>query len=105
MSDKKEILVYADWEGLNEPTYMGLLSAIPVKGKEVFSFEYDKAWLKLGFTHIMDPDLQLYSGRYFPKENRSNFGVFLDSSPDRWGRVLMERREVALARKEKREIN
>ena len=105
MSDKKEILVYADWEGLNEPNYMGLLSAIPVKGKEVFSFEYDKSWLKSGFTHIIDPDLQLYSGRYFPKENRPNFGVFLDSSPDRWGRVLMERREAALARKDKREIN
>ncbi|MBK8416337.1 MAG: HipA domain-containing protein [Bacteroidetes bacterium] len=105
MSDKKEILVYADWEGLNEPNYMGLLSAIPVKGKEVFSFEYDKSWLKSGFTHIIDPDLQLYSGRYFPKEIRPNFGVFLDSSPDRWGRVLMERREAALARKDKREIN
>lgn len=103
MRSKKDILVYAHWEGLHEPTLMGILSATPAKGKEVFSFEYDKDWLKSGFTSIIDPDLQLYSGRYFPKDERSNFGVFLDSCPDRWGRMLMERREAALARKEKRD--
>lgn len=103
MSSKKDILVYAHWEGLQESTLMGILSATPAKGKEVFSFEYDKDWLKSGFTSIIDPDLQLYSGRYFPKDERLNFGVFLDSCPDRWGRILMERREAALARKEKRE--
>ncbi len=106
MSSKKNVLVYAHWEGLNEPTQMGILSTTPAKGKEVFSFEYTKDWLKSGFNHTIDPDLQLYSGQYFPKEEKINFGVFLDSCPDRWGRILMERREAALARKEKRaEIN
>jgi hypothetical protein len=33
---------------------------------------------------------------------RQNFGIFLDSAPDRWGRVLMQRRENAHARHEKR---
>jgi serine/threonine-protein kinase HipA len=33
---------------------------------------------------------------------RKNFGIFLDSAPDRWGRVLMQRRENARARQEKR---
>ena len=28
----------------------------------------------------------------------SNFGLFLDSSPDRWGRFLMQRREAVLAK-------
>ena len=36
-------------------------------------------------------------------DEKSNFGLFLDSSPDRWGRVLLRRREAALARLEKRE--
>jgi len=103
MSSKKNILVYAHWEGFKEPTLMGILSATSAKGKEVFSFEYTKEWLKLGFNHAIDPDLQLYSGQYFPKEEKINFGVFLDSCPDRWGRILMERREAACARKEKRE--
>ena len=102
MNSKKEILVYAHWEGFHQPTLMGILSATPAKGKEVFSFEYDKDWLNSEFNTMIDPDLQLYSGRYFPRDEKINFGVFLDSCPDRWGRVLMERREAALARKEKR---
>ena len=51
---------------------------------------------------MLDPDLQFYSGRYFPKDEKLNFGMFLDSCPDRWGRVLMERREAALAKIENR---
>ena len=39
----------------------------------------------------------------FLTEGKSNFGVFLDSCPDRWGRVLMDRREADLwQKKEKR---
>jgi serine/threonine-protein kinase HipA len=102
MSKEKQIEVYAHWEGLRDPLLMGILAVIPAKGKEVFSFEYSKAWLQSGFTHILDPDLELFSGRYFPKNEKSNFGAFLDSCPDRWGRVLMDRKEAALARKEKR---
>lgn len=102
MSEKKEILVYAHWERFKDPFLMGTLSATPAKGKEVFSFEYTKEWLQSELTYMLDPDLQLYSGRYFPKEEKPNFGAFLDSCPDRWGRVLMDRREAALARNEKR---
>jgi serine/threonine-protein kinase HipA len=102
MSGGKKILVYAHWNGFKDPVLMGILSAAPAKGKEVFSFEYAKEWLQSGSTSMIDPDLQLYSGRYFPRDEKMNFGVFLDSCPDRWGRVLMERREAALARKEKR---
>ena len=102
MSGKKEILVYANWEVFKDPVLMGILSATPAKGKEVFSFEYTKEWLQYGSRSMIDPDLQLYSGRYFPRDEKMNFGVFLDSCPDRWGRVLMDRRETVLARKEKR---
>ena len=102
MSEKKEILVYAHWEGIENPFLMGTLSSIPAKGKEVFSFEYTKEWLQSELTHMLDPDLQLYSGRYFPRDEKLNFGAFMDSSPDRWGRVLMDRREAILARKENR---
>lgn len=69
----------------------------------MFSFEYDAAWL--GSTHCaqLDPTLALYRGPLFPTAGRANFGVFLDSCPDRWGRVLMRRREAHLARSEGRE--
>lgn len=102
MNEKKEILVYAHYAEFKDPFLMGTLSATPAKGKEVFSFEYTKEWLQSESTYMLDPDLQLYSGRYFPKEEKPNFGAFLDSCPDRWGRVLMDRREAALARNEKR---
>jgi serine/threonine-protein kinase HipA len=104
MSSKKEILVYAHWEEFKDPVLMGVLSATPAKGEEVFSFEYNKEWLKSGYTYMLDPDLQLYEGRYFPRDEKPNFGVFLDSCPDRWGRVLMDRREAVLAKQEKRPV-
>ena len=54
---------------------------------------------------MLDPSLQLFSGLHYLNEDQDNFGIFLDSSPDRWGRILMRRREAALARNEDREEN
>ena len=103
IDNKRVVFVYADWEGLKGPILLGTLSATHLRGKEIFSFEYDKDWLKSKYVQILDPDLQLYSGlQYLQDETKSNFGIFLDSSPDRWGRILMRRREAALARQEQR---
>ena len=102
MSAEKEILVYAHWKSLPEPEQMGVLRATPSRGKEIFSFEYFPAWISSGYKHTIDPDLQFYSGLQYAKEDKNNFGIFLDSSPDRWGRLLMRRREAALARIEDR---
>ncbi len=103
---KREIYVYANWDGIVGPTLMGTLSAEPVRGKEVFSFEYEKNWLESGHAQLIDPDLQFYAGpQYLNADAKSNFGIFLDSSPDRWGRILMRRKEAALARLEERKEN
>lgn len=99
---KKEILVYAHWQRLLKPARMGNLTVTPSKGKETFSFEYSDEWLKSGFSQMIDPDLQLYSGAYYPRGEKINFGIFLDSCPDRWGRVLMQRREAIIAKAEER---
>lgn len=99
---RKDIQVYAHWLGFKEPVLMGILAAVTGRGKESFSFEYNVEWLKSGFSQMIDPDLQLYSGAYYPRDEKENFGIFLDSCPDRWGRVLMQRREAAIAKKEKR---
>lgn len=100
---KRSILVYAHWRGIAEPLLMGTLISDRLKGKEIFSFEYDEDWLKNGPSHLLDPGLQLFSGPHYVSQEQENFGIFLDSSPDRWGRILMRRREAALARVEKRE--
>jgi serine/threonine-protein kinase HipA len=57
-------------------------------------------------AQLLDPDLQLYDGLQYLNDNqKTNFGLFLDSSPDRWGRILMRRREAALARQQARPQN
>ena len=100
---RKEILVYADWIGIKEPALMGTLYSEIVRGNETFSFEYSEEWLQSKFAQVLDPDLSLFSGIHYLTNNKINFGIFLDSSPDRWGRVLMRRREAAFARRENRQ--
>ena len=101
-TQQRTIRVYAHWVKLEQPILIGLLHSKQLRGKEVFSFAYDNDWLKSVSVQNLDPDLQLYSGQQYLAERKSNFGIFLDSSPDRWGRVLMDRRESAVARKEER---
>jgi len=97
MSTKTDIYVYAHWIGMQEPKIVGILSAQQAKGKKAFSFEYDKDWLKSGQQFLLEPDIQLYGGPQYPNQ-KENFGIFLDSMPDTWGRTLMKRREAQLAR-------
>lgn len=101
-SNQKILNVYAHWIGMKDPMFMGELKAEFARGKEIFSFNYSDAWLNSRYSQILDPELQFYSGSQFASDDKSNFGVFLDSSPDRWGRILMKRREAALARSEGR---
>ena len=81
---------------------MGTLHAQSAGREEVFSFEYAPEWLRNEAAFAFDPDLQLLEGAQYPAQSRSNFGIFLDSSPDRWGRLLMQRRENLRARQEER---
>ena len=104
-NNQREILVYAHWKGIQPPLLMGFLRASQLRGKEIFSFEYTNDWLNSGNSKNLDPDLKLYSGNQYLNDEKSNFGIFFDSSPDRWGRVLMTRREVLLARSENRKAN
>lgn len=94
---KFDIYVFADWYWLIEPKLVGTLSAHFAKGKKAFSFEYDRDWLKTDQKHLLDPDIKFYSGPQFPS-NKENFGIFLDSMPDTWGKTLMKRRVAQDAR-------
>ena len=94
---KTAIYVYAHWLGMQEPKLIGILSAQQAKGKKAFSFEYDTAWLKTGQKFLLDPDISLFSGAQYPNQ-KDNFGIFLDSMPDTWGRTLMKRRAAQWAR-------
>ena len=99
--NQKTIFVYDDFSK-ELPVLMGSLYVNVIKGGESYSFEYDKDWLrKTGLTLTLDPELMPYSGRQYPT-GKNIFGLFADASPDRWGRVLMNKRERILAEKEGR---
>lgn len=99
---ERTIYVYENWSE-EEPVLIGRLYVSHVRGKEQFAFEYDHSWLVSDFAnYLLDPDLLLYNGRQYAPMDKALFGVFADSCPDRWGRLLMKRREAVQARKEAR---
>ena len=101
VSKEKTIFVYDDFS-MQNPILIGILYVNSLKGGESYSFEYDREWLKKTSLKItLDPELMPYSGRQYPF-GKTIFGLFSDSSPDRWGRVLMNKRERILAGKEGR---
>lgn len=99
--EEKTIYVYDNFTSI-EPVLLGKLYVGVIKGAETYSFEYDAGWLKnKKLSFILDPELQPFPGRQFPSGGNI-FGLFADASPDRWGRVLMNKRERILATKEGR---
>lgn len=99
--EKTDIFVYAHWLGMPKPVFIGILSVHQGKGRKSYSFEYDEHWLKGKDLFLLDPDIGLFSGPQFP-EKKENFGIFLDSMPDTWGRTLMTRRASQIAKSEGR---
>lgn len=97
MATKTDIWVYAHWQGMAEPKCLGVLSAQQAKGRKAFSFSYDDYWIASEEQLLLDPDLVWYGGQQYPNE-KENFGIFLDSMPDTWGRTLMKRRAAINAR-------
>ena len=102
MDDVKKVFVYENWNE-NKPSLLGILYVEGGKGKQVVSFEYAEGWINNVANNVnLDPDLGLYRGRQYISGDKSLFGIFADSSPDRWGRLLMKRREAIIAKKEER---
>lgn len=102
MNDINEIYVYENWRSAT-PSLIGRLFAEGGRGKQIISFEYDDTWLNdLKNNVTLDPDLKMFKGRQYAPAEKLMFGVFEDSCPDRWGRLLMKRREAILAKKEDR---
>lgn len=97
MRTSQSVEVCLDLEGFSGPVPMGSLNRQLAGSGEILSFEYDSGWLSRATAFAFDPDLALVAGRQYPAANRQSFGVFMDSSPDRWGRLLMERREALRA--------
>ena len=102
-TNKTDIYVYAHWLGIAEPKCIGVLSAQQAKGKKAFSFEYDADWIRSKEQQLLDPDIAWFTGPQY-SNGKENFGVFMDSMPDTWGRTLMKRRAAQLAKEADRPV-
>ncbi len=99
--DKTISVYFQDASGTDIPA--GTLQTRSLRGKEIFSFEASTQWIERSLFRFLDPDLGQFTGPQYLRDEKPNFGLFLDSSPDRWGRILMRRRESLLARQEDRQ--
>lgn len=95
------LFVHVDLQGTTH--YVGRLWTRHSRGRESASFEYDTAWLENPNAFALEPALALGRGTQHTQQGRALFGAIGDSSPDRWGRRLIQREERRIARVEARQ--
>jgi serine/threonine-protein kinase HipA len=100
----KTLLIYADFEWLEKPMLVGELGYESLRGSDSYSFKFDDDWLRQHGNLFLSADLNNYPGIQYTQPDRDIFGCFGDALPDRWGRLLLNRREQILASEEKRPI-
>jgi serine/threonine-protein kinase HipA len=96
-AERDALAVWLDDTAFGPLSRIGTLSRT---GLDSVRFSYEDSWLRNSVAFQLDPSLSLSAGEFFSAD--SNFGIFLDSCPDRWGQVLMKRRELVEAKKQGR---
>lgn len=101
-----QVDVWIDDETLGGSALIGHLTKAASKTGDTISFEYAPQWLESAGpipAFPLDPELYLAAGAHYAREGASALtGAFVDCSPDRWGKRLMDRREAIEAREESR---
>lgn len=100
----EKIYVYADFDWLETAMLVGELGYESLRGTDSYSFCYDHNWLRQYSDLYLSADINNYTGLQFTQPDRDIFGCFGDALPDRWGRLLLNRREQILAQEEKRPV-
>ena len=93
-----EVRVELDAAELGGQVRVGHLRRVPAASGAVVAFAYDEAWLARSESFVIDPAHGLYSGDQYPRAGDTIAAAFTDAAPDRWGRMLLERREAGRAR-------
>lgn len=101
----KRITIYADFDFLASPQEIGTLGYEHIRGKEHFVFEYSNEWLKQYGGITLSGDLLNVPSLQHPRGTDSVFGFIKDSFPDRWGRLLLDRRERLTAQASGRAVH
>lgn len=100
----KRITVYADFDFLPAAQEIGTLGYEHVRSKDHFVFEFSSQWLKRYGGIVLSGDLLNVPSLQHPRGGDSVFGFVKDSFPDRWGRLLLDRRERLMAQSEGRPV-
>ena len=100
----KKIIVFADFDFLASTQEIGTLGYEHVRGKDHFIFEYSRDWLKQHGGLVLSGDLLNVPAQQHPRGVDSVFGFVKDSFPDRWGRMLLDRRERLTAQSDGRAV-
>ncbi|MEG0889998.1 MAG: HipA N-terminal domain-containing protein, partial [Bacteroides sp.] len=100
----EKLLVYADFDWLDDIELIGELSYESLRGSDSYGFRFDNNWLKKYGNLFLSSDLNNYPGQQYTQPGKDIFGCFSDALPDRWGRTLLNRREQILAADEKRAV-
>ena len=100
----RTIFIYADFDWLEKPLLVGELGYELLRGSDSYSFKYDNSWLRQYGSLFLSADINNYPGWQYTQPDRDIFGCFSDALPDRWGRLLLTRREQILAIEEHRPV-
>ena len=93
--------VFLDAAELMPSRRIGSLRQVGRRPNAPVSFAYDPDWVQNPAFFLIDPSHQPYGGEQIPPDG-GLAGIFTDTSPDRWGRMLLERREAERAAEEGR---
>ena len=100
----KTLYVYADFDWLVAPMLVGELSYESLRSSDSYAFKFDNDWLRRYGSLFLSADINNYPGQQYTQPGRDIFGCFSDALPDRWGRLLLNRREQIQAAEEQRPI-
>lgn len=100
----KSIYVYADFDWLTTPMLVGELGYESLRGSDSYAFKFDDNWLRQYGSLFLCADINNYPGQQYTQPGRDIFGCFSDALPDRWGRLLLNRREQIMATEEQRPV-
>lgn len=98
----KELYVYADFDWMETPALVGTLLFQEIRGRESCGFCFEREWLRKYEDITLDPELRPYPNMQYTEQGKDIFGCFSDALPDRWGRNLLRKRELLMAKEEQR---
>ena len=101
VNNGQSIHVYLDSPSASASLNVGALQIEHVKGHEIFTFQFSEEALSHPHINLLFPNVAVSSG-YFHLSNTENAALFkmlTDSMPERWGKVLLKKKQLNEAKK------